>query len=374
MINTRIICENAVEEKDILYFINYYNSCLYSYDKKTKKTKRLACFFTKIKTKKRLYESIIKVNEKIIIAPSFGELKIIIFNLTNSEISYIDLSMFIENGMKYNQGFAFNKIINYEKYIYVIGQAFPGIVRINLEDNSTLILNSWNNDTANERKKWMFINGFEKDNIAYLPFVEFSGFIKLDLRTSETELIRFQSSITEYSGVVSGENNDLWFLGLKEPYLINVTLEGKLIQEYYLNNVPNVNVTSALFENPIRDKNGIYLFPLNVDNVFYFNINNKTCELCSEFSEIIRNEFNNYEYPRVLSFNTHPEYMYLIARNQKNWYQINLLSREFESFYVYEDEMINMKRWNYGIKENNNQNLFDLFSYINNKKVKNENQ
>lgn len=364
MINNNIICENATEENGVLYFVNYYNSALYLYDKNKKISKRLGQLPTQSNMKKRMFEAIHKKGNKIYIAPSFYELQIAIFDLSKNEFKYIDLAKYVNGDIGLNYGFKFDSIIPYENYIYLIGRLFPGVVRINTDDDTVLILNSWDSLTKKDRNKWMFINGFVEDNIAYLPFVEFPAFVKLDLKTSETTLVRFDTKIKKFSGMTKGINNDLWFLGHDEPCLINVSLNGERSIEYYFD-IPETKNASSLFENLVRDEKGIYLFPLCVNNIYYFDFNKLTCEVCSEFCNITKNEFcGKYESPRVFSFITNNQ-VYIVERNCKIWHELNLNDRTYKSFNVFEDEKYVLKIWGYGIKESQKYKLDDLFEIIN---------
>ena len=348
-----IFCENAIEDNGIIYFVAFHGRLLYAYDKNSKTTKSLGAIPNQSVNGMRLFESIIKIGSKIIIAPSGADSVMVVYDLNNEEFTCVNL------GIDSKGFFKFNSIIPFENNVYLIGQSLHIILKVNLDDYKIEKIYENNNSGS-----WMCINGFVLDEYAYIPFVELSSFIKLNLKTSEIEIINYDSSIKSCCGILKGTKDDLWIIGLNEPYLINTDYKGNVIKEVLIEELNGLHTPYGLFENPVIEENKIYLFPLGARNIYCYNTETDTVEKCKEFASITNSAFSNPNNSRLFSFQAREQYIYLVEANNKVWHEVSLLDRTYNSFEVFQDPEVITRRWKYGITESNNERLTDLFDVL----------
>ena len=352
----RIICENAIEEDDIIYFARFHARGLYAFDKKKECSKWLGNFPEQPDNEMRLYKSIIKIGSKIFAIPSCGEAIISIYNIDTNEFENVDIRDYFGLNKNNTSDFKFSLCIPYKDYLYLICQSYPAIVKLNIHTYEVEYIDNWRTLISEKNNKWYFSKGIVRDNIAYLSFIEFPAIMTLNLETNETQIINLDSCINGFSGIVEGIENDFWLFGYVEPYAVNINTKGEIIKEVKLFDSPVLRENSAIIENPLQEGNGCFLFPLSADHVYYFDFNSNKCEICNEFEEIVKREYTNAN-GRIFSFQTRPHYVYLVEVGSRIWHEIDLISRKIHTFDVFQYKSFLLRNWQRGIKENETDNL-----------------
>ena len=352
----KIICENAIEENDLMYFARFHGRGLYSYDKKNKCTKWLGNFPEQPNNAIRLYESLIKINSKIFAFPSYGESIISIYNIDTNEFETIDIREYIKTNPTNVAYMKFNDCVPYKDYLYIICQSYPAIVKLNIHTYDVEYIDDWVPLVSDKRKKWYFGKGVVREKIVFLPFIEFSAILTMNLETSETQVINLDSELNGFSVLIDGANDDFWLFGAVEPFAININSKGEVLEKIKLFDLPELRENGTVIDNSIKEGNGCFLFPLSIDHIYYFDFISKKCEICDEFEIIVRREYLN-DNGRIFSFQTRPHYVYLVEVGSRLWHEIDLRNRSIRTFDVFQYKPFIVRNWQRGIKENEIENL-----------------
>ena len=128
----RIICENAIEEDDFIYFARFHGCGLYAYDKKRECTKWLGNFPDQPNNAIRLYKSLIKIETKIFAIPSCGEAIIAIYDIDANEFETVNISSYLKTNNYGTDLLKFSSCFEYKDCLYLICQSYPAIVKLSI--------------------------------------------------------------------------------------------------------------------------------------------------------------------------------------------------------------------------------------------------
>lgn len=351
----KVICENAIEEGDMIYFPLFYGNGLYSFNKKTNQANRLGSFPGQPFNVHRLYEGLIKVGSKIIAIPSYGEAVISIYDLDSKKFETIDLQPYCgENVDSWRKDFKFFNCIPHKNFIFIIGRHYPVILKMDIDTYRIECITQW----ATEIEQPYLWDGFIQDGCGYFVFSQTSAFLKLDLESGKTEIIRFDASVQQFAGIIPGKANDFWMIGAFKAVAVNVSASGEVLGEVKLYTPPTWADGMATLENPIPEGNGVYLFPVCAEHVYYFDFLTKTCVVCQEFEEIMNRSQRKGR--SFFSFQTRPHFAYIVETETQLWHELDLSTREIRTFYVLQDVSVFQK----GAKEGQNFTLQDLIDLL----------
>ena len=352
--------EVLVEENNYIYFVPFFGNALYRYDKKRKENFWLGSFKGQSEDEwaYRLFGAMIKVDEKIFVAPSCGNSIINIYDIKEKQFGHIDLRGYLADKEMMDKDklpCKFVAIYRFKDYLYFLGCTFPAIVRLSLSNMNVDYIDGWHKLL----KDYTFYcqPGIIRDAEGLFPFAESAGLLKIDLETGVFEIIEVKSAAQGFMGVVAGIENDLWVLDGKELKCINISENGDVLEEVKLNIKADKGKNHGIIKNPIGDGKGMYIFPVWTDHVYYFSFYDKKLEICEEFDEIISRELGKKDIDnrRVMIVSPKPNYVYMIEYHSQYWNEIYLPTREYNSFIVNEDLL---HKWSRGVMvfaENNNE-------------------
>ena len=335
-----VIGEYAIEYMGDIYFSSYTGNSFYRYNKMKKESYRIGPVNKHPLPEtpmKRLYKSMCPMGKKIYLFPWTAESLINVYDLDTEEMSQLDITMYDSEQRNKITEYKICDSFAYGKDIYAVGLNYPCILRLDTDTNTVFCVTDYRNE--NNKKKWnlYFGYGFEKNTVLFIPIVEESAFLRLDLRNGKTRKIAIKGDFAGFTNGVMDSEGNFYFLERWSNRIVHTDENGYVISIYEIPECPRKTINQAsYFDCLICEGNGFFLFPVKANHIYYFDFDNRTFEICSEFEEILENEYKNNPNGRVYGF-SHKEH------------------------YAIENAIVKM--WNY-CKENEKKNLKGFIEYM----------
>lgn len=285
---------DAVVDNDIVWFIPYSLNGLFYLNLKDREVKLIGRISDEAYWKKRLYESMKLIGNKIYFIPFYAT-SIIVFNISNRVFKSMTLDK-KKTGCRIGQAL-YGGCEIYGKYLYVIPIFSKAIVRIDTENDEVEYIIGW----AEEVEKLRFnCDAYFKRQIVLLndklmlPFCNANAVMELDCKTGKYIIYQLGEESRGYSGICfDGENlwlspredGDLvqWDLKKNQVKMIKFNQSDKLQKNVYpyvgvLYNGQKIMVFSSVKKRAVEIENiqvvlqeGIYSFAKEEDdNLIYF--------------------------------------------------------------------------------------------------------
>lgn len=286
----------------------------------------------------RLYTKAVFINNKVFFSPALAN-HIAVYNVTTKEIKIIEFKIISTNNLTSKH--KFNGAVVYGKYVYLIPCTYPGVIRINSDDDSIEYFDSWvNNDNFTFRKSPMIDGDF-----FYATSVINNVVLKFNMKTCIGKIYHVGNNNNGCWSTCKVKN-DFWLAPCANGPIIKWNLSTDTFVEYnnypkgfiandflftkiyFSNNVLNLipahsNMWISLNpENGIMEKNkdieleecSVTLIMFEMDNYIY--IQRKNASSC----QFIRLNISNNTYiPFEFIFcNGKEKYMELLKNNIKN--------------------------------------------------------
>ena len=363
-----VICEYAIEHMGNLYFSCYGGNSFYRFDKKADGSYKIGPLIKHPSpelTMSRLYKKVYPVNRKIYLFPWTGESKIDIYNLDTEELSYIDISNY-DLGQTNNTEFKICDCLAYGKYLYAIGLNFPAVLKVDTVSDDVKCVIDFRNDKKTEKGRLFLGYGEKKNNVAYIPVLEESAFLQLDLETERTNKVCVSGNFDGFTNMILDMDGNIYLLEKWTNRIVHVKETGEVLATFEVPDCPEKRIDRAsYFDCMIREGNGFYLFPVKANHIYYFDFDEKKFEICREFEGIMDREYinNPNKNGRVYGFSHKNHYAIVIEGTTKKWHEINLIDRSFDSFEVKIAKNAIVKMWNY-CRESDKKTLNGFMEYI----------
>ena len=315
---------------------------------------------------KQLYQSVLKIKNKILLAPRIAD-NIAIYDCITREVCYIDIPKIDFNDCNFSPDIAkFWKGFTFNEYFYLLGFGYPGILRINSKSYEI----EYNEKMCSDLKEHIstkyngfFSNGsIVEDNIALIPMSCCPEILELNLISLDYKIIKIN---VPFKGIYSiskdYDTNFIWLTNIengKDIYAWDRKNNNYI--KICLNDVSNV-----MFYPPIILKDKIILVPCEYGKKIHM-INKETLTIekvvnCEELSQ--RKDINNTGYifmePRLLNNS-----LLLVSGRDFLWnyldFNLNIIDRKYvynecpKSFIEYIDKEIKNKGFII------NERLFDI--------------
>lgn len=363
-----VICEYATEYNGELYFSTYHGNSLYRYNKKSDDSHKIGPVVKKPLpgTKmSRLYKKICPVGRKMYLFPWTGESVIGVYDLDSEELESIDISMY-DSGQHEKTEFKICDCFEYDKYLYAIGLNYPAVLRIDTQDNTISCVVDFRNK-QNVGSWHLYLGyGVRRDNIAYIPILEESAFLKIDLETGKTNTIDIEGHFSGFTNLILDLENHVYLLEKWTNRIVCVESNGGIISIQEVPDCPPKQIEEAsYFDCLIHEGNGFYLFPVKANHIYFYDFDKKGFEVCNEFEEIMGREYkdNSDKNGRIYGFSHKDHYAIVIEGTNKTWYEINLSDRSVSPFEMRVAKNAIVKMWNY-CKEDDKKTLNGFIEYL----------
>lgn len=269
----------------------------------------------------RLYSGIEKYNNLLVLVPMSAQ-EIAIFNLDSKEFSKIPIKRIDNRLQRYNENYKFFAHYLYKDTCYLIGHTYPGIIRLNMNDMSQSIIDSWVDEfekDSNNPSKSYFMNDYcLKDNTLIIPASMTNKVLLLELETNETKVCTIGKPYFSFSGVAY-DGSFFWIMA----YTLNgntiIRWDGKDI--YEMIEIPEINhgwYIAAIYYNEL-----VRFFPSWDENyIISINIKNKEIK-----REILGNCYQNETIYLVKQIR---HILYIFSKKQKKMFIYDLDKRHMK--------------------------------------------
>lgn len=365
---SKVICEYATEYLGDIYFSIYKGNSLYRYNRKADESYRIGPVKKQAvsgSVLKRLYKMICPVERKLYLFPWTGDSVINVYDLDTEKISQIDVSMY-DSGQHEKTEYKFCDYYIYGKNIYIIGFNFPGIIKVDTEVNDASLILDFRNELNYGTWRLYMGYGDNKDDIAFIPLIEVSAFLKLDLKSGESTKICIKGDFSGFTNIVLGANDDVFLLEKWTNLIVHTKEDGKVISIYEVPDCPEKTIEEAsYFDCFIREGNGFYLFPVKANHIYFFDFDKLEFEVCNEFEGIMNREYvnNPKNNGRIYGFSHKNHYAIVIEGTSKIWHEINLSDRSVNSFEILTAKNAVVNKWNYCV-ETEKKGVKEFMDYI----------
>lgn len=206
MLNIRFYFQDYVHiDKDIWFTSGDYNG-LYKYNLEEKRTELVAVFPHEPYYQFGLFLKMCQYKKNLIFVPQYSK-RIYIFNIDNGFLTNIKIPKLTEA----LQPPYFCEAVVYDNCLYMMGAKYPGIVKINLEDYSAVIIDQWVKELQNEanfdmRGIWLGMEGVLENNRFLIPCYQCNRILELDLCTNEFRFYEVGSKKNRYARMIKAGN------------------------------------------------------------------------------------------------------------------------------------------------------------------------
>lgn len=240
------------------------------------------------------YRGVIKQGTKIYLYPEFAN-NIAIYDMETGNTRYIPL---VEYDHKWNM-----RQKNIAKFItaysdgtaiYMLGYSFPVIVKLELETEKLIYIDSCMKeiDSATEPNSWIgyFAEGclFHEDRV-FIPISSMKGILEIDRNSNEASILTVD---TEAEGLIGAayEDDCIWIAGRgRNSYqLIQYKLDTKenrcIDLSWIEREAEYFDYLKTVFHNPILIKDKLYLLPvdLGIKHIYCFDFVAGKCKRIDE--------------------------------------------------------------------------------------------
>ncbi|MHA7967354.1 hypothetical protein ACX93W_24845 [Paenibacillus sp. CAU 1782] len=271
------------ESEDYLWFLTYQINGFFRLNKNTWDVKYIGSFVDEKQFDWMVYHAIHQSGNKLYFSP-YSAGAIAIYDVTDSSFQYVDLPL--PKGMKYNDQSKFSKIIECDGFLYFIPFYYPGIVKLNMTDNSTEIINNWVKPIQKicDPKLGYFCNGVynEATSSLVLAFINANAVLEFDLKNNTTRLNTISNDTLGYMDIAQ-VNGEYWLLSANKAALISFNIETSSMIEYQINLDAIPADGYVQFQKLVHRDGFLYLVPAGTNCMVKFNLANQSFSYVNDF-------------------------------------------------------------------------------------------
>lgn len=271
------------DTEEYLWFLTLHINGFFRLNKNTRNVEYIGGFINEKAFDWRVYHTIHQSGNKLYFSPHSAA-AIAIYNFMDSSIQYVQLPLPKEK--KYNDQSKFSKIIECEGVLYFIPLNFPGIVKLNMEDNSTEIIDNWVKSINKicDPKLGYFSSGVynEAKGSLVLAFSNANAVMEIDLNNKATKLNTISGDKCGYSDIVLIDGT-YWLLAMQKSALVSFNIDDRTMMEYniILEEIPADGYWQ--FQKLIYTNNFLYLVPAEQSRMVKFNLTNHSFSYVDDF-------------------------------------------------------------------------------------------
>lgn len=319
----RLAIGSVYDAGDHLWFLTLHINGLFRLNKQTWNVEYVGSFIHEKAFDWRVYHSIHQSGNKLYFSPSSAG-AIAIYDLSNSSLRYIELPLPKEKN--YNAQSKFSKIIECDGSLYFIPSKYPGIVKLNMEDNSTEIIDRWVQPFEKmifDAERGYFSNGVfdEAHGLLFLASTNANVIMIIDLNNDTTTLISIGSDKCGYLDILL-IGDTYWLVAFHKSALVSVNIADNAINEYKIDLEGMPKDGYGQFQKLIHFDNSLYLVPGNIDRMVKFDLSNHSFSYVDDFCPNSLKGDNSPE-------SNHTGYFYVSSNNTDKIYVTEIQSNQF---------------------------------------------
>lgn len=271
------------DTEEYLWFLTLHFNGFFRLNKKTWDVEYIGSFDNEKVFDWRVYHTIHHSGNKLYFSPHSAA-AIAIYDLTSESFEYVELPL--PKDKKYNDQSKFSKIIEAEGSLYFIPLQYPGIVKLNMEDNSTEIIDNWVKpvQTICDSVLGYFSNGVynEAKSSLTLAFSNANAVMEIDLHTNAVKLNPISGDKCGYTDIMLIDGI-YWLVGLKKSTLVRFNPDDNTMSEYLID-LDEIPVDGfGLFQKMVHYKKNIYLVPAEQHQMVKFNLGDHSFSYADDF-------------------------------------------------------------------------------------------
>lgn len=353
--------EFFVEEESKYWFSAFDHNGLYCRDIETQEISFLGIIPGELEYQFRLYSSIFKVGQKIILVPHNAS-GIAVYDIGYKKFSKINLKAVSEFG-EYKIAMEQHKFwvaTLYNNEIFMMPCNYPAMVILNVETSQLIYITDFvkkldKNCLINQP----YITQIKVENeMAYCSCGCINAIVQINLQTYASEIIIVPSSSDGYCGIIK-LSDDFWLAPVMSGGVVKYCSETNKVVEY--NDYPNGFECPAVpFQKIYRYNNSLLLLPALANQFVLLNIKTGKMQKIEIISDIISREKNKnvYSYDRATAYSYHNNILSFVSGTDYGIYRYDLEKGKLTSGFLYT---------NYQYPEK--QNLYYLGKYFNMERI-----
>lgn len=316
-----------------LWFLTLHMNGLFRLNKKTWNAEYIGSFIDEKAFDWRVYHTIHQSGKKLYFSPHSAE-AIAIYDLVASSFQYVKLPLPKEK--KYNEQSKFSKIIECDGSLYFVPLHFPGIVKLNMEDNSVEIIDEWVEPIKKmicDSARGYFSNGVYNEARGSLVLASYNTNVvmEIDLKCKSAKLNAISSEKGGYSDILLVDET-YWLITTDKPMLVSFNGVDGTITEYKINleGIPSDGIWQ--FQKLLFYNNFLYLVPAEVQRLVKFNLTNHSFSYADGFCP-------NSLKSDTPSESTHTGYFYVSSNATDKIYVTEKQSNQFIEYNPINDSL-----------------------------------
>ena len=287
--------DSAVEADDSLWFAANNLNGIFKADKETGESKFITNFPQYPNSAVRLYIACTLVKRKIVFAPCNAR-EIAVYDIDKKELNTISLD---KRTVEHCKSALFFAAFKYERFAYLIGMSYPGILKIDVETYEVYVIRG-PFERYYIKGKYDYEAHFRhsvtlRDNILYLPAICENGLVCMNMENCDYEFLEILPKDSKAWDVCIINNRILtWSMDFR---ISNYDLETKKIKVTDVENDGKYSEEGAYL---VPNGSKLWVFRLDSRGVLSYDI--ETGEIIEEIKDI--NSFPagmNQSYSRYLS-------------------------------------------------------------------------
>ena len=347
----------CIQEKDgYTWFAASNRNGIYQMSNETKCVINKFTFEDEILSECMLYHNMEINGENIFFAPHSGK-QIAVYNINKGEICYLPLKPVNEKYNKiYNDKLKFGNTFQDGSYVYLLGYTYPAIIKIHRETLEMNYIDSWVDELIDEissgdARGYFTMGNVKQGRKILLPIGYMCKILELDLDTDEIIFVKLNLSLDGIGGIASENNRIVWMVG--RGHIVNKIIKWDIENDVIKEIDCPLDEKNCLvpFYAPLCYKNRIFLFPVYSNYAYEINAEDESVTIHKIFENII----NERDKKRKLPMNTFSPRIIdgkikFIVNKEGEWYEYNLETGQMESFFVLDNEDIEVYLYEYAEK------------------------
>lgn len=221
MVKGNYIINTYIEKEDGAYFVPANREVLIKYSFERQEEIMIKntppCSFKGLNP----YIAIQECDNKIVIIPNHSD-KFLVYNIVDGEFNQFNIPM--DNIECHPWGY-FSRGYVYKDNVYVVGYIYPGIVKINIQDNTCKTVVNLSNKDRKDRDSCFSYDSVVINNNIFMLVKDENMLFKYDMQSESEEWIELQGDNDNQYLTIAAKGNSLWMVGNQGSILVYNTEE-----------------------------------------------------------------------------------------------------------------------------------------------------
>lgn len=380
---SRICSDEILEIEKGVVFTSMDGSGLYYWEKGKQTASLLTCFPNASFGQRRLYKSVVKAGDKVVLPPCTAQ-DIMVYDQKTRQTALIG----IKKPVPWRRTpFRFWTGIYYGSHVYCIGHFYPAIIKIDVQTMELQYIADWvaeiEKRTGIREELPYLTEGIVQGDVALFPCCCANVILKLNLQTNQTEVLDVPVNIYGFNGICK-VGDEYWLISRSSDEIVIWEPKKNCVEIIELSPQKG-GAEYVSFHRPIMAGEDIYLLPIHARHVYRIHISDRTIEVCDELDYIVRLERSEESISKdivnapalidgCLFFITGADYIWhiydpvqkeekiFLPETDPKWYEILKRKKTMRTFW---NQFINRKDLKGQFPENKRISNEDFFDFIN---------